>query len=211
MLLDKKPLLQHVYDALRTVFEPENLVVATSAEATDDAIADFCERNQISCYRGDLTNVSERFISAAETYHFDYAMRINGDNLFVALDVVKKMIDEAQPTIDFYSNVPERTFPYGMSAELVKTQFYRGLMNEINASPQHKEHVTLYLYDHPEIGKRKYFYNQDVPEASGLHLSVDTPADADFAIQMLQHLASPLYTNSLTDIVKTYHQLKTHE
>ncbi|MEQ9440559.1 MAG: hypothetical protein RIG62_16015 [Cyclobacteriaceae bacterium] len=209
--LGNKPLLQHGYDALSTVFTPGNLVVATSTESTDDAIAAYCEEHHLPYFRGSLTNVSDRFLKAAEAHNFDYVMRINGDNLFVALPIVRQVVQDTRNSIDFYSNVKDRTFPFGMSVEMVKTSFYQKLMDQINQSPRYQEHVTLYLYEHEEVGDRQYYYNSEFPEATGIHLSIDTSEDASFAKKMLQKLAKPLHTNGLGEILKTYYQLKAHE
>jgi spore coat polysaccharide biosynthesis protein SpsF len=204
-MLDDKPLLRHVYDALGSIFSSEDIVIATSIEPSDNEIADYCQREQIKCYRGSLQNVAERFMYSAQENSFDYAIRINGDNLFVELSTVRKMIQDAAESKDFYSNVPGRTFPFGMSVEMVKTSCYEKIFCVINESPNYQEHVTLYLYDHPEVGNRKYYVNDEYPEASGVHLSIDTPQDAAIAQRMLKQLPKPIYENELSTIVKTYH------
>ncbi|MEM9676319.1 MAG: cytidylyltransferase domain-containing protein [Cyclobacteriaceae bacterium] len=211
IMFDDKPLLRHVYDALDSVFTSDNIVVATSNESSDDTIADYCQREQINYYRGSLQNVADRFISAAQENSFDYAMRINGDNLFVELTTVRKMILDAQKSQDFYSNVPGRTFPFGMSVEMVKTSFYEQVLKAINESANYQEHVTLYLYDHSKMGNRKYYVNDEYPEASGVHLSIDTPQDSKIAQRMLKRLSKPIYENELSTIVKTYHLCQHHE
>jgi len=207
-LLKGKPLLQHVYDALASIFPTDQLIVATSALTSDDSIADYCHKQGINCFRGDLDNVAERFLLAAQNYSLDYAMRINGDNLFVALSTVKAIIADAELHLDFYSNVPQRTFPFGMSVEMVKVDFYNNIMNEINKSATYREHVTLYLYDHPNVGKRKYYTNEECSEATGIHLSIDTSEDAEIAEKMLDSLSEPIYQHSLSTIIESYHQSK---
>jgi len=211
MLLKGKPLLQHVYDALASVFSSDQLIVATSSLSSDDPIADYCHKQEINCFRGDLDNVAERFLQAAQHYSLDYAMRINGDNLFVELATVKTIATDAKLHLDFYSNVPQRTFPYGMSVEMVKVDFFSRIIDDINQSTKYQEHVTLYLYDHPNVGQRKYYTNEEFPEATGIHLSIDTPEDAKLAQQMLASLPEPIYQHSMSTIVESYHQSKNHE
>ena len=205
MKLENKPLLRHVYDAVASVLSQTQIVIATSEESSDDPIASYCDENSINNYRGSLNNVSERFIETARRNSFDYAMRINGDNLFVELTTVRKMIRDAEESLDFYSNVPGRSFPFGMSVEMVQTDFYESLLPSINQSAKYQEHVTLSLYEHPEIGRRKYYQNEEFPAASGIHLSIDTPQDAEIAQCMLKQLPQPIFKNELSTIVKTYH------
>ncbi|MEM6843813.1 MAG: hypothetical protein AAF632_16420 [Bacteroidota bacterium] len=208
MQLNNKPLLQYVHDSLATVFPEDKLLVATSSLVSDDPIAEYCHQQGINCFRGDLDNVAGRFLQAAQEYSLDYAMRINGDNLFVELSTVKNMITDSSLNLDFYSNVPQRTFPYGMSAEMVNAYFFETILPQISRSAKYREHVTLYLYDHPEVGKRKYYINQDYPKAKGIHLSIDTPDDAELAQKMLSSLPQPIYQHNLQTIVETYHQVK---
>ncbi len=209
-LLAKKPLLQHVYDALASIFPANQLLVATSSLTSDNPIAEYCQKQKINCFRGDLENVAQRFLQAAQQYSFDYAMRINGDNLFVELSTVRSMIADTKLNLDFYSNVPQRTFPYGMSVEMVNVRFYDSILPQISLSAKYREHVTLYLYDHTDLGKRKYYINQDCPEATGIHLSIDTPKDAELAEKMLTFLPQPTHNHNLQTIIKSYHQSKEH-
>ena len=56
--------------------------VATSNEKSDDPIVRFCKANSISFHRDSKSNVALRFLNCALKMKIDYAIRINGDNIF---------------------------------------------------------------------------------------------------------------------------------
>ena len=177
--IDGKPVLKYILERLHTVVPEERIVIATSDESSDDPIAAFCKQEQVACFRGSLNNVSERFLVAAQSKGWDYAVRINGDNIFLDTQVLNDMLELAETEeADLVSNVQGRTFPKGMSVEIVKTSHYADRLGEINKDPRYREHVTLYLYE-CESAKEHYihFKNKELPEAAGIQLALDTEED----------------------------------
>ena len=114
-----------LYQVIVNQYE-ENIVIATSRNRIDKPIEDYCIKNNISYYRGSLENVSERFLKCAIHHRFDYAVRINGDNLFTDPSMIDDYCDLAiSGAFDLISNVPNRTYPSGMSVEVIKVPFMR--------------------------------------------------------------------------------------
>ncbi|RAL20195.1 hypothetical protein DL240_18430 [Lujinxingia litoralis] len=191
MPLGGRPLLAFVIERVRTVLPTERIVVATSVEASDDPIAAFCQAHQVTCYRGDLHDVAARFVGAARTAGFDFACRINGDNAFVDAPTLRDMLQLADSNdYDFVTNVHGRTFPVGMSIEIVRTEFMLRLLRHLDA-PEHREHVTLALYQRPHLGRRRYVYNTGLPRAAGLHLAIDEFADLARARALVARMTGP--------------------
>jgi spore coat polysaccharide biosynthesis protein SpsF len=179
MQLNNKPTLAYIIERLNRVVPQTDIVLATSEEASDDPIAEFAAQNNINCFRGSLDNVADRFYKAALTQGWDYAVRINGDNIFVDTDVLTGMINIVQTgDYDFVSNVKGRTFPKGMSVEIISLKYYASLLPQINASAAYREHVTLCIYDQdPE--RHFYYLNTTLPEASGIQMALDTSEDME--------------------------------
>ena len=170
--------MQHIYDKLLTVVPKESIFVTTSVESSDDIIEEYCKANGMNIFRGDLKNVAGRFLAAAKANHFDYVTRINGDAPFINMGMYANMLDICRNgDYDFITNVKDRTFPIGMSTEILKTSFYEKIQPAIQASEGYKEHVTLYLYEHLEVGNRHYLYNTENPELTGLHLAIHFNTD----------------------------------
>ena len=204
--INGKPILQYILDRVSQVPSFDQVVVATSSEASDDPIIAFCQDHGIAHFRGSLNNVSERFLACALTFGMDYAIRINGDNLFVDSHMIGEMIKIASlGKYDFITNVKGRTFPVGMSVEIVDVSFYQKIISQFDQA-KYQEHVTLYFYEHESAVKRPYFYeNTAVPEPKGLKLALDTQADFERAEKMImkmdkEHTCYQL--QELTELVK---------
>jgi spore coat polysaccharide biosynthesis protein SpsF (cytidylyltransferase family) len=175
-------------------------VVATSTAATDDAIAVACRREGVVCFRGALDDVAGRFLAAARHQGWDLAVRLNGDNIFVDTESLRGMAAIAETgAFDLVTNVPGRYFPRGMSIEVLRTEFFANTIDSIN-DPGYREHVTLWLYDNPKIGRRYVYPNRLCPEAAGLDLALDTPEDFVRAENILARAGSSPATLGLRDI-----------
>lgn len=87
----EKPVLLYIIERIREVFDNNNIVIATSIENSDNPIVSFANKHGIKIFRGSLENVSERFYSAAKKQDWEYAIRINGDNIFLDIPLLKLM------------------------------------------------------------------------------------------------------------------------
>jgi len=201
--IEAKPILQYIVDSLSEVVDKENIVVATSEEETDNPIYNYCKKNNIQVFRGDLNNVSKRFKDCANTYNFDFATRINGDNIFVDQETIKEMLSIAETDkYDFISNVKNRTFPKGMSVEIVRTSYYNKKYENFNTSGDF-EHVTINLYNNDEGENYYYHYNEKCIEASGIQFAVDTKEDFETASKIIKKL-NKKNNFTLKEVYQTY-------
>jgi len=208
MEIEGKKVLEIIIERLRKVFNNEDIILATSDHESDDALEAFCEEIRIGCYRGSLDDVASRFYNAALSIGADYAIRINGDNVFVDTDTLSEMCDLAlNNSHDFISNVDKRTFPTGMSIEILDMAFYNKYLPVIAADDYYKEHVTKYLYDHPECGNYKYVYNESVPEAAGMKLALDTPEDYEKISSIIQVLGTDHINANLSEVMNAWKQV----
>jgi len=206
-----KPILEYIIERLSEVFDHSNIVVATSDEHSDRPIIEYCEKKSVHYFRGSLNNVSHRFLNAALDNEFDYAVRINGDNLFIDIQALRSMLQALEKdNFDFVSNVKGRTFPKGMSIEIIKTKSYKKYFKAF-CNEDHFEHVTAYLYENEEELKVFYFYNNRMPEAGGEQLAIDTKDDFDTAKKILTRFAGSHLELRLEDIYKLKKEIDENE
>ncbi|HNB52120.1 MAG TPA: hypothetical protein PK530_09265 [Anaerolineales bacterium] len=195
-----KPVLQYIVERMQTSRAAHQVVVATSTEPSDDPIVAYCERHGLAYFRGDKNNVAARFLACGQAFDFEYAVRINGDNLFTDAALLDEMVSKVPiREYDFISNVQGRTFPYGMSIEIVRTEFYQESLTRFYQR-EHLEHVTLYFYQNPAFGRQYHFVNTICPSAAGLKLALDTQADFEFVEAMIQAVQTDHTQYHLTDI-----------
>lgn len=206
--LNGSPAIEHTYERLSQVLSNDQIIIATSNETYDDPIEDFANSKGWNVYRGSLENVSERFLNAGLSMNWDYLIRINGDNIFIDLSCIQEMINVAEEDQhDFLSNVKDRTFPKGMSIEIVRAKFYKKHLFEISNSDYYKEHVTIALYEN-NWGKHKYFYNTSIQELQGIQLALDTLEDFNRIEKLIKALGNKYPYYNLNDIKHAYEQLE---
>lgn len=174
--INGKTILSIIVDQLKVNFNYNQIIVATSNHVSDQKIINYCIENEINYFIGELHNVSKRFLDCAKNFNLDYAVRINGDNVFIDIHSLSSMIKIAENhNYDLVSNVPFRTFPYGMSIEIINTSFYESVIPFF--SKENKEHVSNWLYDNPKLVKSFTFKNNEFINLKGIKLAVDTEKD----------------------------------
>lgn len=201
-LINGKEIIKHIIDALKETTCLDDIIVATSIHKEDDALEYFCKVNNIKCFRGSLENVAERFLLASKFHGLSHAIRINGDNLFVNRALIDKFCFISKEGYDFISNVPGRTFPKGMSVELVNVSKYEELYVNFSLE-RHFEHVTSYLYENEDELNYYYVENRNTPKASGAQLAIDTQYDYELAELVLSSGFKINYDLDLNAIVST--------
>lgn len=205
MKIEGKEVLSYIIERAEQVVSREQIILATSNQASDEPIASFAKRQGIKCYRGSLENVARRFYEAAAMLKGDYACRINGDNIFLDVAVLKTMIEKAQTgKFSFLSNVKDRTYPKGMSVEIVGKNYYATHLPTIEKEAYYREHVMVYLYERAAADKHFYLINERHPQASGLQLALDTKDDFERSRWIIKRLTKPHYKAGMADILEIF-------
>lgn len=197
--INDKEVLSYIYERLLLSKYASQIVLATSDYEDDDCIEKYCKFKGIPCYRGDKDNVSQRYLDCATHFGFDYAVRINGDNILLDAQLIDTLVDKAvNGNFDFVSNVKERTFPEGISVEVINTNFYHNAIKHFNEF-RYNEHVTLYFYEH-EIGKYYFHYRSNTSVLP--KLSLDTETDLKFITQIISLMKMPHTNYFLEEIIE---------
>ena len=180
MPLCGKPMLHHQIERVQRAKLIDKLVVATSSNAEDDAIADGCP---VPCYRGSLDDVLDRFFDVALVERPHHIVRLTGDCPLSDPGVIDAVIAcHLEGGYDYTSNVD--AYIDGLDVEIFTFQVLSDMWAEAK-EPDDREHVTRYIRDHPDkfnIGK--------LPGSNmrHIHLSVDTQADFDLIRKIYQKL-----------------------
>lgn len=202
-----RSILDYIVERLAPLQRDHPVIVCTSEEHSDDKIADYCSRNNISCYRGSLDDVANRFLQCAHHYDLDKAVRINGDNVFLDAQLIGEMIRQMETDdLCFLSNVKDRTFPKGMSVEIVDTSYYKDSFPEF--TKQDHEHVMTYFYRQTNECT-KYIYNED-QEMAGINLAIDTEVDLRNAAQIIELMNEPHTHYGYKEIVELFQKVNSN-
>lgn len=143
-----KPVLWHVWQRCSRSRLARNIIVATSKEKSDDAIAAFCRKNKLSFFRGDLDNVLKRFYACAQEQAFDVIVRITADCPLIDPFIIDELIKLFKKSrVDYTSNCLRRVFPRGLDCEVFSFAMLKEAYQKAKSAPD-KEHVTPYMIKH---------------------------------------------------------------
>lgn len=176
--LSGRPMLWHVVNRVRHARNVEKVVVATTDEATDDAIARFCAQEGINCFRGNEQDVLDRFYHAAKANRADVVVRITADCPLIDPEVIDKVVARFETgDCDYASNVERYTYPDGLDIEVFSFHALERAWREAG-KPSEREHVTPYL----RSGKfRTANVESETPVSPVKYRwTVDHPADLEF-------------------------------
>lgn len=181
-----RPLLSYLVERLRQASTLNEIVIATSIDPRDDAIAKWCAEEKIACFRGSEQNVLERYVFAARAHHADVVVRVTGDCPLIDPEIVDTVVRfYLQHQFDYVSNAIVRSYPRGLDVEICSLKVLEKAL-QLATKPEEREHVTLYLYEHPEqfsIGSVK----QSSTESND-RWTVDTPEDFELVSKLLTAL-----------------------
>lgn len=112
----------------------DEVIVATTTEAQDDAIVEFCLKEDIPYFRGSEENVLERFVGAAKAFRADIAVRITGDCPFVDWTVIDQVLALQRLTdADYANNIWPPTWPDGLDVDVIKVGVLEQAIKEANS------------------------------------------------------------------------------
>jgi spore coat polysaccharide biosynthesis protein SpsF len=203
--IGKASVLSLIVESLCQVVSKSNIVLATSINDTDDDLVKSANDLGIDVYRGALENVALRFFEAAVYKKWDYAIRINGDNIFIDINLLEHVIYYSEKKIyNFITNKKEQTYPKGMSIESVKVSYFKSNLAQIMSNPEDQEHVTTFFYKMADITSHYYIYNTECPSAGGINLALDTTEDLMLIKSIFTKLTRPHYFYTLSEIYDIY-------
>lgn len=209
-LIDGKPLLWHVVNRLKYATKIDEIIVATTVSEKDDKIEEWCKENDVHCFRGSEENVLNRYYCASETYPSDYVVRITADDPFkepkVIDAVITKLIEEGYDHVT--NNLPP-SFPEGLDCEAFKKEALDRSEKEAETAFE-REHVTQYIYHHPEIFKIGNVSNDE--NLSYLRWTVDKDVDFEMVKAVYAHRNPSnkgiMLMDEILNILKAYPEIE---
>ncbi|HOY68763.1 MAG TPA: glycosyltransferase family protein [Candidatus Ozemobacteraceae bacterium] len=207
VLLDLRgmPILGHVVRRARAASRIGRVVVATTTDSADEAIADWCDRAQIPVFRGSPGDVLDRYARCAEVWPCRRIVRITADCPLIDPGVIDEVVALHQTgEYDYVSNLHPPTFPHGLDVEAVSAELLARVWREASL-PSHREHVTLFIRENRD---RFRFGNVSFGrDASRYRVTVDRPEDYAFMKAFLGLIPEGIELPSVYEVLRL---LETH-
>lgn len=177
------PMVWQQWERIQQAHHLDECILATSTDSSDGPLVDYFTAKNQAVFRGSLNNVLNRYYQCAKVYQASQVVRLTADCPLLDPKIIDKTIEIHLKNANDYTN--NIHFPLGMSVEVFRFNALEKAYYEAKLSSQ-REHVTLFIYNHPELFKLGQFSHSE--NLSHLRWTVDYPEDFEFVLQVYQNL-----------------------
>lgn len=199
-----EPALQRLIERLRRSRHIDEVVVATTVNATDDPIVVLCEKLGCAYHRGSEEDVLGRVLGAALSHKADIIVEICGDCPLVDhrhVDTLLELMDRGG--YDAVANNIDQSFPIGFDMRIFKTDLLAALDKE-SQDPYDREHVSPHFYTHPERYKVAGLSAEGRMRRRDIRLTLDHKEDYELISKVFEKLLPLSEDFSAEDIVSLF-------
>jgi spore coat polysaccharide biosynthesis protein SpsF len=187
-----RPMLAHQLDRVRRARSLDALIVATSTDSSDDPIEQLCATEGVSCFRGSLDDVLDRYYQAALPHRPSTIVRLTGDCPLADPDLIDRVV-EFFHSDRFDIAGADQTHPDGLDVEVFRFDVLEHAWRHATR-PSDREHVSRFILDQPDrfrIGP----YSSPV-DLSHMRWTVDEPQDFELVTRIYEalHPRKPAFT-----------------
>ena len=180
-----EPMLARVVARVRRARRVDEVLVATTTETPDEALAALCAERGWLCFRGNETDVLDRYYRAASGRGAEVVVRITSDCPLIDPAVIDAAIEGRElQQADYCANVVRRTYPRGLDVEVFTMAALETAWRE-DDKPEWREHVTQFILHHPERFELTNMSHDE--DHSDRRWTVDTPEDFELMGKIYGH------------------------
>jgi glutamate-1-semialdehyde 2,1-aminomutase len=178
------PLIALLLRRLSRAAELDEIVVATSLNPRDEALADCVRGLGYRVFQGSEQDVLDRYYEAAKQASADVVVRITGDCPLVDPRLVDETVAAFRAAgFDYVSNASPATFPDGLDIEVFSMGALREAWSNAKGASE-REHVTLYIR---ESGRFTTLNRSHDVDLSAERWTVDEPEDFQVISAVFEH------------------------
>jgi spore coat polysaccharide biosynthesis protein SpsF len=180
------PMLSRQIERVRQARSLDEIIVATSTAPADDMVAAECERTGVSCSRGSLDDVLDRFYRAVEPTLATVVVRLTGDCPLICPEIIDALVAfRENGQFDYASNAQQRSFPDGLDVEVMTRESLAAAWRQ-GQLPSEREHVTPYIWKRPQLFQIGAYRNPI--DYSAMRWTVDERADYALVSRIFERL-----------------------
>ena len=188
-MVSGKPLLGWQISRLQRSRLLDEIIVATSTSSDDDVLEQFCDQNEIRCFRGSENDVLGRIAGAIEAYDIETHVELYGDCPLIDPHIVDELVGfyiKNQPELDCVCNTIRTTYPPGQEVVVHKGLALIEANELVGSHDPMREHVGIHITKNPTYNVLNveapvhYFY----PD---MYFEVDTANDLKVVSNIIDH------------------------
>jgi spore coat polysaccharide biosynthesis protein SpsF len=183
-----QPALTRLIRRLRRSQYLTGIILATSLNPADDALAEWATAENVPYHRGSEDDVLQRVVEAQQAMQSEVVVEVTGDCILLDPEIIDlgiKTFLENQG--DVVTNARKLSFPLGMDVQVYRLQDLVEVAATIN-DPAVREHVSLYFYEHPERYRIIHLFAPARWEAPDYRFQLDYPEDHHFINEVYRRL-----------------------
>jgi glutamate-1-semialdehyde aminotransferase/spore coat polysaccharide biosynthesis protein SpsF (cytidylyltransferase family) len=185
--LGGEPVLAWVTRAAQAVLGLDEVWIATSDNAADDAVARWADNHNSPVHRGSEHDVLDRYAGAAKASGAEIIVRLTADCPFLDPQVVAQTIRLRAVTGAAYaSNIDPPTWPDGLDCEVLTAEALFAAAAEATRLSD-REHVTPFVRNNRARFPAETLI-APLPGLAAERWTLDTPADLAFLRAVVGHL-----------------------
>ena len=118
--LHGKTCLQRLVERIKRAKNVDEIILCTTNEPEDDKLVEIAKKMEIKLYRGNTSDLIDRYYHAAKKFNIEVIVNVDGDDIFCDSVFIDKSIEELQNTeIDFvmWKDLPLGTTPLGIKVK----------------------------------------------------------------------------------------------
>ncbi|MFX1257981.1 MAG: cytidylyltransferase domain-containing protein [Promethearchaeota archaeon] len=167
------------------------IIIATTNKESDREIVKIALKHKLDYYCGSESNVLKRYIDAAHEFNISKIVRVCSDNIFIQKDFILHLIRSRDLNYDYMSyKIGKKNViltHWGFFGEYVTLDALKKVQ-EKTKNKFYLEHVTNYIYTHPNNFNIKFW---DVPPElmrDDIRLTIDTAEDYQICKKIVSYL-----------------------
>jgi spore coat polysaccharide biosynthesis protein SpsF len=187
-----RPVVFHLLDrmvASRHIGAPEDVVVCTTEESSDDALEDAVRRYGCSVFRGNTGDIIRRFGDAMAAFGFDAVIQADGDDPLSSLEYMDLTMEHllSDTTLDI---VTSEGLPLGCNVK----SFSRVAMEKVLAAYRTDKNDTGFADFFTKTGLCKHSVIQ-ASESEYIHDSARLTLDYEVDFELFRRIFEALYVD----------------
>jgi len=169
--LGTKRVLGLVVERARNAEKVEQIVLTVGDNSENDAIREWCDRNNIIYDTATEENLLKRHLQAAVSGQSDPIIRITGDCPFVPPSEIDRVIQKHETNDARYTTNVTDEMPTGTAVDVID----RAVLEELDELGD--THPVIRLRDYPEKWDTAFTPKEQWTKYGDTHIAVDTPND----------------------------------
>ncbi|WP_096697335.1 aminotransferase class III-fold pyridoxal phosphate-dependent enzyme [Polaromonas sp. AER18D-145] len=162
----------------------DQIVLATSQDPRNDALARYVRELGYVVYRGSEDDVLDRYYQAAKEVGADTVVRITGDCPLLDPALVDAVIEKFRESgADYAANTSPPTYPDGLDTEVFSHEALETAWQQAKEGGQ-REHVTPFIREAEQFSQTNVTFSDD---HSDKRWTVDEPEDFQVVISVFEY------------------------